>query len=158
FGFPTWSRLSTSKALLPGSIAVLAGSPGASKSLFVLEFLWRSLESGVKVSSMQLEKAAEFHLRRAVAPMSGCAGLTNDDWTRAHPGQARQIMNDMQARTQLLQRERIIQAPKQHDRPNAAFLLRWLKSEINRGVQVLVVDPVSNMSTDSNQRFLDEEK
>ena len=86
FMHATTSRFT--QALLPGTITLVCGSPGASKSFMVQEILMRLHQSGVPVALLHLEEDRTFHLRRALAQLAGDSGLTDETWVAEHAQEA----------------------------------------------------------------------
>jgi len=78
-----WALLSgLTKALLPGTVTLLAGSGGATKSFMALQTFADWMLRGLRVAIWELEEDRTFHLTRALSQRSGCAGLTDPDWVK----------------------------------------------------------------------------
>lgn len=78
-----WSGLTKlGNAIVPGTVTLLCGSPGASKSFMLLQALCFWLDSGYKAAVYMLEEDREFHLMRALAQRSGIADITRHDWVK----------------------------------------------------------------------------
>ncbi len=152
-----WHALGrVTQALLPGTVTLLCGVAGGSKSLFMLDALafWR--EQGVKAALFALEEDRAFHLQRALAQAEGLAGLTNAAWVRANSARAREaaarhadLLDDL---------GRCI-----WDAPDVEvtheMLLKWTGERAAAGARVLLVDPVTlAVATDkpwiSDARFM----
>lgn len=79
-----WSMISRlTAALQPGTVTVLCGSPGASKSFAALELLAFVLDDH-PAAYFALEDSKGFHLMRLLALKTELPGLTNPDWIAAH--------------------------------------------------------------------------
>lgn len=137
--------LTQTLALLPGTITVLCGSAGASKSLFILEHIWRWFFQQEKASVLELEKCADFHRRRAVAQMAEMQELTNFRWCRDHPDGARLAIAQNTPALDALMDARAIQAPLMGQKINREFILQWIVSEARAGKRVLCIDPISKL-------------
>lgn len=83
FPFPLLTHVT--QALLPGTITVLCGTPGASKSLFVLMCLAYWLDAKLNASLFALEEPRAFHLKRVLAQRSRNSKLTQPLWVKANP-------------------------------------------------------------------------
>jgi hypothetical protein len=130
---------SLTDALRPGSVCVLAGGAGASKSLWLLLALAYWYGRGVAASALMLEDNRAFHTRRALAQRCGLAGLTNDGWCKANPERARRALIDNQAFADGFQRC-LAFVPKTED-ATVDFALGWLKERVAAGERILAVDP-----------------
>ncbi len=81
-----WRHIdSLSNALQPGTVSLLCGTPGASKSFAALELMNAALESGHAAAYYALEDSNGFHLSRMLAQKTGLSGLTNPEWIYENP-------------------------------------------------------------------------
>ena len=103
------------------------------------------MEEGEPVAILELEKGATFHLRRALAQMAGNSNLTRATWCRQYPDEAREIVAEYTPRMAALRSA--IQAPAKGDAPTLTYLLGWLKTQLQRGIRVAVIDPITMMQT-----------
>jgi len=87
-----WRMLSDfTQALAPGKVVLVSGSPGAAKSLFVLQCVQSWLDQGESVAFYCMEGTANDHLRRALAQIVGksvvqveTSSITKDSWLKAN--------------------------------------------------------------------------
>ncbi len=139
-----WPLLSkVSQALTPGSIVVLCGAGGASKSLMLLQCLayWVSLD--IKVCCYELENDREYHLMRALAQHTNISGLTDLEWIRDHPEESRQALVENKDFLESLGRV-LYEAP---DGPvDLNQIAAWMESRAKDGCRVLCVDPITLVS------------
>ena len=149
--------LSQTQALLPGTLTVLCGSPGASKSMFSCEDLWRWFYEGENVASMQLEKGVDFHFRRILAQMAQESWLTNALEVRARASDALSIRQHFSRAIAEMREAGLVQSRAAGQTPTAGFLLNWMSREIDRGRRVLLIDPITYMSG-GEKRYLDQER
>ncbi len=156
YGWPQSKTMASTCCMAPGSLTVLCGSPGASKSFYAMEALWRWLFAGIPTSSMQLEKGFHFHIRRACAQIGKTQGLTSNIWVKNHPEQANDAMAQCLPQMTRLEDAMAFQIPPKNTLPTRAFLTRWIKQEIRRGVKIIMIDPITMMSCDKD-RWRDEE-
>lgn len=83
--FP-WDFISMySKALLPGTITLMCGEPGSSKSFWLLECIYYWNKISVPVSVFELEEDRGYHLHRMLAQISGRSDILSDEWIRVNP-------------------------------------------------------------------------
>ena len=140
--WPTLSRMT--RSLLPQTITVLIGEPGAGKSLFLLESMlwWR--RCGIECAYFAVEEDAAFHLNRAWAMLAMNAELTDPDRLRARPDAARAALDDHRAALDDL-------APRITAAPDRAItypaVLEWLQKQATAGVKIAAIDPVSAIAT-----------
>lgn len=136
-----WSALTTSaRALLPGTVTVLSGMGGSSKSLLVSESCLHWLETGVAFAVFHLEEDREFHLLRALAQLENQSRFTHDDWMRDNPDS---VFEGLDRHRKILDSlgKRIWDAPASEVSLND--LIAWIQERVNDGTRVLVIDPVT---------------
>ena len=81
-----WRALSgLTRALLPGTVTLLAGTVGASKSLMLLQAVAYWLQQEQAVSLYELEGDQAGHLQRGLAQFAECADVTDPDWVVQNP-------------------------------------------------------------------------
>jgi 5S rRNA maturation endonuclease (ribonuclease M5)/KaiC/GvpD/RAD55 family RecA-like ATPase len=137
-----WVLLSElTKALQPGKVTTLAGSPGASKSLFVLQpfAYWVSL--GLRVALFEAEEDRTFHLTRALAQESKNAWLTDPDEIKNRGEEADRIAE--QYEDFLDKFGRIIHASPDIQ-PSLEQLAAWIEEQAKRGCRIIGIDPVTS--------------
>ena len=138
--FP-WSFLSRcSKALLPGTVTLLCGSAGASKSFMLLQALAYWHDKEIKTGCLQLEEDRDFHLTRVLAQKSGLAGLTDPDWIRANEEQSRQAYADHQKFLDGFG-SRMWAAPETEQ--TLEQLSRWILDRARTDCRIIAIDPIT---------------
>lgn len=85
------------KALLPGTVTILCGNVGASKSFMLLEVAAYWHEHSIKIAVYELEEDRDFHLSRVLAQESKTGSITDPDWVRANPIEARRLYSENEA-------------------------------------------------------------
>lgn len=80
---------SLTRALLPQTVTVLCGSPGAAKSFLSLTAFVRWFDSGVSVALYALEEDRTYHLTRVLAIREQNVNLLNPEWVQSHPDESR---------------------------------------------------------------------
>jgi len=137
-----WPLLATvTEAITAGKATVICGEPGVSKSLFLLQALLAWHTAGISCVVMQLEDGAPYHLRRAAAMLAKCSFLTSLKWQRDHPDETRKLVNN-EALTSF---GRCIQDLSALPNKEATVdnLLRWINEQVQRGIRIVAVDPVT---------------
>lgn len=156
-----WQQLSAAtRALLPGTVTILAGPPGSTKSFAVMQCLRFWTENKMPAALMILEYGVGVHARRALAQIVRDSDVDDDEWCRKHPdvvaqyrAQATPLVDQIEARMSALPRG----VPKTPE-----HFLMWLsaKTQTNR---VVCIDPITMMEKRketwlSDQNFLDKAK
>lgn len=159
--FCSFPMMSKTKCGLPGTITAFCGSPGASKSLFLVQQLWEWFQSGVLVTAMMLESGVKMHLRRVLAQYRNCANLTNDTWVREHEEDVIEHFDAARAFLQRLQENDVLQSVPRGTRPDIDFLIDWVRRQAEAGYRFIAVDPLTKANTGRNiagehDRFLEE--
>lgn len=139
--FP-WPVMSTfTQALAPGTITLLCGDPGSTKSLMLLEAAahWQHNEK-LKIAIYELEEDKTYHLKRAIAQLYGESQFTNRTWIEANPAEARNIADlthDFAASF----------ARSLYESPDAMLTLpelaEWIEARAADGCKIIAVDPVT---------------
>ena len=127
-------------ALMPGTVTLLCGSPGASKSFMLLEALAYWVDNGIKSCIYELEEDREFHLMRALAQKTGIPALTNPDWVKANPEEARDAYKTSIDTLELLGRS-IWEAPE--TQPTLEQVGQWARDRAKQGYRVICIDPIT---------------
>jgi len=139
-GWP-WELLGNlTKALLPGTVTLLAGSVGASKSFMAIQTFTYWLGLNLKVALFEAEEDRTFHLTRALAQRAACATLTDPDWTKEHADEADQIAQEHAAFLDSF--GRVIHAMPEAQ-PNLEQLASWVKTKAEAGCRIIGIDPVT---------------
>ncbi len=151
--FPWYSAMTATKCFLPGTITMLCGSAGASKSLLTLEMVWRLFFAGVPCSKLDLESGVPFHLRRAIAQMSDNSKLTDAKFALDHPDEMRSLWEQMLPKSNELtdKHNAVLQAPEQGKAVDCEYLCRWISQEADKGRRLVMIDPITMMES-KNER------
>jgi hypothetical protein len=151
-----WSKLTyLTRALLPGTLTLLAGPPVSAKSLLLLESLRYWHDTGVRCAALMLEEDQAFHLNRAVAQKLSDSRVLDDDWVRqnaewtlARFGEQLAWLDDLGL---------IVQEPA-----TAATTLgdvkKWLTARAKEGCRVIAVDPLTIASGQSGQTWIEDQR
>ena len=135
-----WFMLSKqTRALRPGTITVICGSPGASKSFFLLEAMLFWLQKGIKCAWYILEDDLESQLHRALAQLTNRAEITDDDWLRDNRDEARRLAIEWQPLLEQLARV----TTQSEAMPTLDDVLNWIRAQAESGQRIIAVDPVT---------------
>ena len=144
---------SLTKALLPNTVTKFVGNSGATKSFAVLQLFSYCMSEGIKVALFEAEEDLTYHLTRALAQKTCCAGLTDADWVKENPEQADTLaqvnagyLEDM---------GRVL-----HSMPNNQVTLDlfadWIEQQAKRGCRVIGIDPITAASRTGDAWTADE--
>jgi len=136
-----WCHLSSlTQALLPGTVTLLCGAGGASKSFMAIQAARKWHDDGVKVSLYELEGTRAEHLQRAVAQMERDSRVLDSRWGEDNPDVLRGI-SEKYARYAQEFGKCITAAPDQA--PTLPELAQWVAAQADAGAEIIIVDPVS---------------
>lgn len=141
------------KALIPGTITMLCGSPGCGKSLLLLEALAHWYAQGVPCVIYELEEDRTYHLVRALAQRVGDSRLLDDVWIRNNSEAAKGYYQ--QHATFLDGFGHCIHDPP-GDMPTLDDLADWAESMAVKGCRIIAIDPVTIAAVSEN-RYLDDQ-
>jgi KaiC/GvpD/RAD55 family RecA-like ATPase len=137
---PTFGRMT--KATLPSTIMILCGSPGATKSLWTIENMAWWYDRGYKPALYALEEKRRFHLLRLLAMRSGNSQVTDFDWMRTHPAEARRIMDEHESWLAGIGRH-ISAAETRKGDITLEAMSRWAREQAESGSRIIIIDPIS---------------
>ena len=157
-----WSSVShLTKALQPTTVTLLCGNVGASKSFQMLESAAYWHDAGVKLALFELEETRSYHLMRVLAQRSECSDMTDPDWIKANPLEARAIFSEyadwLNAFGQCVYASPMAQ-------PSFEDLVLWAKERAQEGCRIIAIDPItvaahkSRAPWDEDAAFLHEMK
>jgi len=136
-----WAKLNTlTRALLPGTVTLLCGSPGASKSFMLLQAICAWIEYGKEVVVYELEEDSNYHLLRILAQQSAKAMLTDPEYMRENPALARTTSEEM--KELLTQAAAAITTSAIH-KPILAELAEWVELQARKGKRIICIDPIT---------------
>ncbi len=128
------------KALLPGTVTILCGNAGASKSFKLLQAVAYWYENEIKIAIYELEEARDFHLSRCLAQKSATAGITDPDWIRDNPEQARRLSAEHAA---FLHNLGACIHASPDTQPTLEQIAKWVQDRAKAGCRVIAVDPIT---------------
>jgi hypothetical protein len=128
------------KALLPGTVTILCGNVGASKSFMLLQAAAYWYQYEIKTAIYELEEDREFHLTRCLAQQSGCADVTDPDWIRNNPKKVRALFAENEY---WLENFGTCIFANPDTQPTLEQLAKWVQDRAKAGYRVIGVDPVT---------------
>jgi len=140
------------KALLPGTLTIVCGPPGATKSFWLLEALAHWHKEEIPVAVFELEEDRAYHLLRSLAQQSGESGMTNDEWVKNNPRLAREHYKEHQSFLDSFGR-RIWAAPDKQVTLDA--LAEWVIARAKEGSRIIAIDPVTIATTNDKPWIAD---
>lgn len=136
-----WAQMArVTRALQPGCITVMCGDPGSTKSLLTLQLFWFLHANRHKVALYELEGDKVFHAYRLLAQLSGNSDITDTDWVKAHPDEARYLRDQHEGEMAAFG-QRIWASP--NDPVSHDELLAWVDEQGAAGVRLFGIDPVT---------------
>jgi len=136
-----WSTLGRlTRALLPGTLTLLCGDPGATKSFMLLQALAFWIREGVRAALFAVEEDKAFHLQRALAQMEGRADLTDPAFVRRWPAIARDGLAKHREALDAVGAA-IWTAPVA--RVDLDGMARWIETRAKEGFRIVAVDPIT---------------
>lgn len=132
------------RACLPGTITLLCGDPGSTKSYLLLEQMWTWHKEGIPVALYELEEDQAYHLNRALAQVDGNAKLDDSDWVEQHPDQARAAYHRHKAFMDSFA-PRVFAEPGTREKPQVTQddLVAWAREQAEKGARIIGIDPVT---------------
>jgi len=136
-----WGHLSNlTQALLPGTITLICGAGGASKSFMAIQSARKWYDDGLKVVLYELEGTRAEHLQRAVAQMEGDGRVLDSRWGEDNPDVLRGVSGKYAKYIQGFGKC-ITAAPDKA--PTLSELAQWITTQADAGAEIIMVDPVS---------------
>jgi hypothetical protein len=133
------------RPLIPKTIFLVCGRPGAGKSFFLMQTLLGWVDAGFPFAAIMLEDDKTYHLHRALAQLEGQAVYFDRDFIKANSEQVRAAYARHADALDRL-------AVRLWDMPKAmmsyANLLDWSKDRLKDGARVLAIDPITIIAQD----------
>jgi KaiC/GvpD/RAD55 family RecA-like ATPase len=142
-GWPFEQLSQQTQALLPGTVTLLCGNPGATKSFFLLQSMLHWHTAGVKVALFELEEDRAFWLMRTLALVSGQGRLTETDWVRDNAANVRALYATHRSVLDRFAPHLTIAPDKQ---VTHADLVAWVNVQAKAGCRVIGADPITALA------------
>lgn len=131
------------RALIPGSICIICGSGGSTKSFALIQNLRYWKNQGILAVALMLEDGLTFHLRRAFAQIVGKSSVTDDEWVKQNPDESRSLL--ALAKQELKDMEKYLEASSDPTAMTVEALLGWIEAKCREGCRVICIDPITAM-------------
>jgi len=128
------------QALLPGTVTLLCGAGGASKSFMVIQAARYWYDNGIPAAIYELEGERAEHLQRAAAQMANESRLLDSEWAESNPDRIRAVESEY-ADYMAKFGECLTAAPDEP--PTLMEIASWVKAEAEAGAEIIVVDPIT---------------
>lgn len=127
-----------SRSLMPGSVTLVCGAPGAAKSWFGLSCVRYWSEHGIESAVLMLEETVKWHLQRALAQCAADPNLLKPEWIAANRSLAESIYH--QHKPAIAQvRERLTCDGNR----SMAQCAEWVEQQCKAGKRIIIVDPIT---------------
>lgn len=127
-----------SRSLMPGSVTLVCGSPGASKSWFALSCLRYWTANNIESSVLMLEETRKWHLQRALTQCSGNPDLLRPEWISANSEKALAIYDTHSEELSLIRSRLVCEGNWTMDQ-----CAKWVEEQCKLHKRILIVDPIS---------------
>ena len=136
-----WSSISgLTKALLPETVTIICGGVGASKSFMLLQAGAYWHKQGIRLAIYELEESRAFHLSRCLAQLSACSDMTDPDFIRDNPEQARALFAEHEA---FLDSFGACIYASPETQPTLDQLAKWVQARAKASCRIIAIDPVT---------------
>jgi hypothetical protein len=137
-----WDSVSRfTRALLPGTVTLLVGNPGASKSFMALQAFSFWNEQGLRTSLYEVEEDKVFHLTRILAQKSGQADVTDPQWVKENAELAGRIVSEHK---EFLDSFGRVLCANPDVQPTLAELARWIEQQAKTSCRIIGIDPITS--------------
>jgi hypothetical protein len=130
------------QALSPGTITLLVGTPGATKSWLVLQSILMWHREGIPFAALELEQDYTFWIKRLLALMSRHGGMARLAWVAENPREALEYLEQHEADA-----VRIMESFNIAGGFTVDQTLAWIKDQGLAGKKVVTIDPVTMLDT-----------
>jgi len=137
--WPTVTKLT--RALLPGAIIIVAGRPGASKSLMLLQAALYWYASGINFSLFELEGDRPYHLFRCLAQLTRRREFTDPDWVRLNPEYVTEAVEAHRSTLEGFTRH--LYTSDSLAVETLEQLAQWIDKQGKQGRRVVCIDPIT---------------
>lgn len=133
------------QALLPGTVTILCGDPGVSKTWWILQSLLFWHGNAFKPAAYFLEEDKEYYLNRLLALLCKNFNLINLEWIKANPDIVRKAMSDHYDMIEDLASNVWTCSVKVNGKVQVTQddLTEWVRERAMAGSRVICIDPVT---------------
>jgi predicted ATP-dependent serine protease len=144
-----------SRSLLPGSVTLVCGSPGAGKTWFTLACMRFWAQRNIPSAVLMLEENTAWHMHRFLAMAEGNTDFLDNEWVRSNPdttmeAEARHGADAAPVEAMLTCQGNL----------TLAACVDWVEKQCDAGKRIIVIDPItladpgSEKSWDADRRFM----
>jgi len=136
-----WPDLSRpTEALIPGTVTVLCGPKGVSKTFFLLSCLTTWTLHDLKCAMLILEEDTTHCLLRCLAQLSGVPQLTKSKWVRQNPAEVHRLHA---AHAQQIDRIGAGLWDTPDDEMSLPEIAGWIDARAAEGCRIVIADPIT---------------
>jgi nucleoside-triphosphatase THEP1 len=128
------------RALLPGTVTIVGGTPGSGKSWFVLENIMDMHDRGVSVAVLMLEENRTYWVHRAMAIRDGNSLHFDEHWVQTHPKEAMAAVEHHAPWLDEFGKTIHVTSRLYTDMRD---VVSWVAEQAARKTRVIVVDPIT---------------
>ena len=128
------------QALLPGTVTLLCGSGGASKSFMVIQTARHWYDSGLPIAVYELEGERAEHLQRAAAQMAKESRLLESEWAEANPERIKAVAAEY---ADYMAKFGACLTAAPDEPPTLMDIAHWVQRQAEAGKEIIVVDPIT---------------
>lgn len=141
----SWPMLGNlTQALLPGTVTLLAGTVGASKSFMLLQAVLYWLDQAERIAYYVLEGDRAFHLSRALAQLSEVGNLTDVEWVAENPLVAETLVKEHSKKLERFSGH--LWASDNLGAETLEQLAEWIEAQAKLGRRLIAIDPITALS------------
>lgn len=127
-------------ALLPGTVTLICGDPGATKSFFLLQCLAYWYDQDIPVVVFELEEDRPYHLNRLLSQRAGDSSLQDPDWIQEHPDETREAFGNHR---EFMDGFGLAIQDAPEEEVSIKDLGDWVRDRAKDGNRIIAVDPVT---------------
>ncbi|MDY0355869.1 MAG: AAA family ATPase [Sedimentisphaerales bacterium] len=136
-----WPKLTRlSRALLPQTVTILCGTPGAAKSFFLFKSLIAWQEAGIPWACLALEEDRVYHLHRVMAIRERNVDLLDPEFQKSNPDIVRAAYERQRLFLDAFGK-RLWDAPVEP--LSLDMVTSWVRDRAREGNRIVAVDPVT---------------
>ncbi len=149
-----WRKVSSAaRALMPGTVTLLCGEAGSTKSFFLLESAAYWHRKGIPLALFELEEDRKYHLHRALAQCAGDSRILDSAWAAENP---REALGHYEDHAKFLNSfgACIWEAPDKQ--VTLEQLTEWVLERSKQGARIVAIDPVTAASANDKPWIADQ--
>ena len=145
------------QALSPGTVTILSGGPGASKSLFFMQAIRYWLKNGESVRYYGMEGVRSKYLMRCLAQLAGNSEFTKTSYVKEHHRKVKQVQEEY--KTELTSFSKCLRVARDMKADYLDQISAWIHEQAKAGIRIIGVDPITlalrtGKAWECDQRFV----